>query len=160
MYTCVYLCVYTLCVYMCITHIVCLHVYNRVSAVCVAHAGDIPPQMRETQVRMLEAPSPLLFLHCPIACLLLHQLPWHAMHCNAIKIVRCNAIVEAAPLFLHCPHFPPLLLEVLHSLHQSPLHVMHCIAMQCNGNSLMQYYTRFTNCPCMQCPRMHHNAMQ
>ena len=60
-------------VYMC-THVcdlyvfclcVCVSVYTHV---CGAHAGDIPPQMRETRVPMLEAPLPL-FLYClPATC--------------------------------------------------------------------------------------------
>ena len=65
---CEFACVY---VHRCMWHICllslclceCVH-----TCVCGAHAGDIPPQMRETRVPMLEAPLPL-FLYClPATC--------------------------------------------------------------------------------------------
>ena len=110
----VYICVYTHCVFTCV-NILCVSMCIIEWAQCVLRMlGTFLRRWEKPQVRMLQAPSPLLFLHCPIACLLLHQLPWHAMHCNAIKIVQCNAIVEA--------------------LASSNAHA--CNACQCNGNSL------------------------
>ena len=80
-YADVYICVYLyMCVYTCIG-----------IDVCVAHAGDIPPQMRERGVGLLEA-SPL-FLHCHqpylvptfLPTTLTIALPSHAMQCNAMQ---------------------------------------------------------------------------
>ena len=58
----VHTCVYHTCLLsLCLCE--CVH-----TCVCGAHAGDIPPQMRETRVPMLEAPLPL-FLYClPATC--------------------------------------------------------------------------------------------
>ena len=123
MYICVFVCV-SVCIS--VIHIVCIPVYICmyvcicvIHIVCCACWGHSSADERNPSSNARGTSSSLHPLHCPTSplhCLLLHQLPWHAMHCNAIKIVQCNAIVEA--------------------LASSNAHA--CNACQCNGNSLMQ----------------------
>ena len=96
-YVCMCFLVCCLCVslpvYMC-THVcniyvfcLCVCVYTHV---CGAHAGDIPPQMRETRVPMLEAPLPL-FLYC---------LPATCATCNSPK-TNTNKHIHYTHIYRH-----------------------------------------------------------